>query len=193
MSEGQLQDGEDLNYLFGCKFDHFLDSDGNEIRDINVGTMGDDVVTQYLLGDKLRNQRVVMFGNPGAWRDPSRINDWDFHAQTIYDLGVDRIICHTTDHPHSVYSYAAHLGHTDIDWLADGNAFLAMRMGLLFDARSEYMGGCIWPYVMVIDNGIIEYYRQEPGLPMDDQTLWTDDFDRGDYATPLAVIEYLQG
>jgi len=156
-----------LNVLYDCEFGVPLDTDGNEVRNLDGWNMIDSM-SSYNLRDKLENQTVVMFSVIGTFRDNIRINEFNTYVDDLKAAGADRVICHIVADPYQTYAWAAHLNMPGIEFIADGNGYLALRMGMLFHATNEDSNLRVWGYDAVIENGIATYWNQLPGLPLDD-------------------------
>ena len=83
-------------------------------------------------------------------------------------------------------AWAKDLGIENVKMLPDGNGAFTKRMGQIVDKQDKGMGPRSWRYAMVVDNGTITNFFEEPGL---NQT--GDDDDPYGETTPEAVLEAL--
>jgi len=180
-----------LNLLYDCEFSYLPATDGTEIRNLDGWQVNNATLGSYNLRTKLENQKVVMFSVVGTFRDSAKVIDFSNHVQELTTLGVDRVICHVVADHYQTYAWAAHLNVPNIEFIADGNGYLATRLGMIFDASLSDLGDRCWPYSAVIENGAVTFWQQELGLPMDDPDD-TFNIDVYDVARPDLIINYLQ-
>ena len=181
-----------LNLLYDCEFSYLLAANGTEVRSLDGWQVNDAAQGSYNLRTKLENQKVVMFSVAGTFRDPAKVIDFSNLVQELTGLGVDRVICHVVADHFQTYAWAAHLNVPDIEFIADGNGYLAARLGMLYDASPDDLGNRCWSYSSVVDNGVVSYWQQEPGLPMDGPGNGNINVDAYDITRPANLINYLQ-
>ena len=179
-----------LNILYDCEFSVPEDANGNEIRNLNGWQTIDSQMSSYNLRTKFENQKVVMFSVIGTFRDPVKINEFNNNVQAFTDAGVDRIICHVVADPFQTYAWAAHLNVPNIEFIADGNGYLATRLGMRFDSVTDGDGMRCWQYASVIENGAVTFWHQEANIPIDDNENINPEL--YETTTPAHVLEYLQ-
>lgn len=181
-----------LNLLYDCEFSYLLAANGTEVRSLDGWQVNDAAQGSYNLRTKLENQKVVMFSVVGTFRDPAKVIDFSNLVQELTGLGVDRVICHVVADHFQTYAWAAHLNVPNIEFIADGNGYLAARLGMLYDASPDDLGNRCWLYSSVVDNGVVSYWQQEPGLPMDGPGNGNINVDAYDVTRPANLINYLQ-
>lgn len=179
-----------LNLLYNAEFDKTADANGVEIRSLDVAQQLSRL-TSYNFGSLLANKRVVIFSAVGAFRDPTKPLDYNNRAFEIKELGVDDIICHTVNDPWVVSAWASHLNVPDINFIADGNGYLANRLGMWTDMSEENCGWRSWSYAAVVNNGIIEYFVSEPDMPID--VVIDKNPDMYEATNSQNIINYLSG
>ena len=160
------------------------------VRDAAVG--GDnpyrwqDVTT----ADVFAGKRVVVFSLPGAFT-PTCSNEqcpaFDRLYEDIKGEGVDEVICITVNDAFVVYQWAKHLGVKNISFLPDGSGKFTRRMGMLVNKEHLGFGYRSWRYVMVVDDGVIEKWLEEPGINDDGA-----DDDPYTVTNPEVVLDYLK-
>lgn len=137
------------------------------VRDESIG--GDnpfrwqDVTTD----DVFKGRRVVVFSLPGAFT-PTCSNEqcpaFDRLYQDIKAEGVDEVICITVNDAFVCYQWGLKLGTKNVRILPDGSGHFTRRMGMLIDKDHLGFGYRSWRYVMVVNDGVVEKWWQEPGI-----------------------------
>ena len=160
------------------------------VRDESVG--GDnpfrwqDVTT----ADVFAGKRVVVFSLPGAFT-PTCSNEqcpaFDLLYDEIKGQGVDEVICITVNDAFVVYQWAKHLGVKNVQLLPDGSCKFTRRMGMLINKEHLGFGYRSWRYVMVVNDGVVEQWFEEPGI----NDEGTDD-DPYTVTNPEVVLDYLK-
>ncbi len=119
--------------------------------------------------DVLSAGRVVMFTLPGAFTPTcsnDHLPDYIRLADAIRAKGVSRIVCGTVNDHFVVSAWAEASGALGkLDFVADGNAALAIALGLERDMSANGMGIRYIRAAIVINNGRVEavYAEQSPG------------------------------
>jgi peroxiredoxin len=160
------------------------------VRDEAVG--GDnpfrwqDVTTAEVFAGK----RVVVFSLPGAFT-PTCSNEqcpaFDRLYEEIKGAGVDEVICITVNDAFVVHQWARHLGVKNVRFLPDGSGKFTRRMGMLINKEHLGFGYRSWRYVMVVDDGVVEAWFEEPGI----NDAGEDD-DPYTVTNPQVVLDYLR-
>lgn len=160
------------------------------VRDPSIG--GDnpfrwqDVTT----GDIFAGKRVVVFSLPGAFT-PTCSNEqcpaFSRLYQQILDTGVDEVCCISVNDAFVMYQWSQKLGVTNVRFLPDGSGHFTRRMGMLIDKDHLGFGYRSWRYVMVVNDGVIEHWLEEPGI----NDEGTDD-DPYTVTNPEVILEYLR-
>jgi len=160
------------------------------VRDAAVG--GDnpyrwqDVTTAEVFAGR----RVVVFSLPGAFT-PTCSNEQCPAFERLYDefraAGVDEVVCVTVNDAFVVHQWARHLGVSRVRMLPDGSGKFTRRMGMLVNKEHLGFGYRSWRYVMVVDDGVIEKWLEEPGINDDG----VDD-DPYTVTNPEVVLDYLK-
>ena len=137
-----------------------------------------------------RGRRVLVFSLPGAFT-PTCSNKqcpaYDLEYQRIRDLGIDEVYCISVNDAFVMHQWARSLGLKNTQLIPDGNGQFTRRMGMLINKEHLGMGYRSWRYAMVVDDGIVEKWFEEPGIndagADDDPYVATD---------PETVIRYLE-
>lgn len=160
------------------------------VRDEAVG--GDnpfrwqDVTTD----DVFKGRRVVVFSLPGAFT-PTCSNEQLPAFERLYDeikaQGIDEVICVTVNDAFVVYQWSKHLGCTNVKFLPDGSAKFTRLMGMLVNKEHLGFGYRSWRYAMVVDDGVVEQWFEEPGI--NDTGIDDDPYT---VTNPEVILDYLR-
>jgi len=63
-----------------------------------------------------------------------------------------------------MYQWGKHLGLDKVKLLPDGSGNFTRRMGMLVDKEHLGFGKRSWRYAMVVDDGVIKAWFEEPGI-----------------------------
>ena len=101
--------------------------------------------------------------------------------------GVDEVICLAVNDAFVMHQWKARLGAKKVTFLPDGSGRFTRLMGMLVNKDHLGFGLRSWRYVMVVRDGVIEQFFQEPGIndagEDDDPYTVTD---------PQVVLDYLR-
>jgi len=140
--------------------------------------------------DVFKGRRVVVFSLPGAFT-PTCSNEQCPAFERLYDeikaAGVDEVVCVTVNDAFVVHQWARQLGVSRVRMLPDGSGKFTRRMGMLVDKDHLGFGYRSWRYVMVVDDGVIEQWFEEPGI--NDEGLDDDPYT---VTNPEVVLDYLR-
>lgn len=137
------------------------------VRDESVG--GDnpfrwqDVRTK----DLFKGKRAVAFSLPGAFTPTCSTEQCPaferFH-DAFLAAGVDEVYCIAVNDAFVMYQWGRHLGVRKIKLLPDGSGDFTRRMGMLIKKDHLGFGVRSWRYAMVVDDGRIVAWFEEPGI-----------------------------
>ena len=137
------------------------------VRDAAVGGANPFRWQDVTTADVFAGKRVVVFSLPGAFT-PTCSNEQCPAFERLYDefkaAGIDEVICVTVNDAFVVYQWARHLGVEKVRFLPDGSGHFTRRMGMLVDKDHLGFGYRSWRYAMVVDDGVIEQWFEEPGI-----------------------------
>ena len=140
--------------------------------------------------DVFAGKRVVVFSLPGAFT-PTCSNEQCPAFERYYDefraLGVDEVVCITVNDAFVVYQWSRHLGVTRVKFLPDGSGNFTRRMGMLINKDHLGFGYRSWRYAMVVNDGVIEKWLEEPGI----NDVGSDD-DPYTVTNPETILDYLR-
>jgi thioredoxin-dependent peroxiredoxin len=97
------------------------------------------------------------------------------------------VICITVNDAFVVHQWARHLGVKNVRFLPDGSGQFTRRMGMLVNKEHLGFGYRSWRYVMVVNDGVIEKWLEEPGI--NDEGLDDDPYT---VTNPEVVLDYLK-
>lgn len=171
---------------------------GRIVPDVNLKTrVRDDAIDgpnpfrwqDVQTADLFRNKRVVVFSLPGAFT-PTCSNEQCPAFERLYDEmkghGVDDVYCLSVNDAFVMYQWGKTLGVRNVKLLPDGSADFTRRMGMLIRKDHLGFGERSWRYAMVVDDGRIVAWFEEPGI--NDEGL--DDDPYGE-SSPDKVLEWL--
>ncbi|HYH18298.1 MAG TPA: peroxiredoxin [Azospirillum sp.] len=160
------------------------------VRDESVGGPNpfrwQDVRSDELFAGK----RAVVFSLPGAFT-PTCSNEQCPAFERLYEeirgLGVDEVYCLSVNDAFVMFQWGKSLNLSKVKLIPDGNGDFTRRMGMLIDKRHVGFGMRSWRYAMVVNDGVIEKWFEEPGI--------NDEGQNGDpygESSPENVIGYLR-
>jgi peroxiredoxin len=160
------------------------------VRDESVG--GDnpfrwqDLTTNEIFAGK----RIVVFSLPGAFT-PTCSNEqcpaFERDYEALKGHGVDEVYCLSVNDAFVMYQWGRHLGVDKVKLLPDGSGDFTRRMGMLIRKDHLGFGERSWRYAMVVDDGTVTGWFEEPGI--NDDGL--DDDPYGESA-PEKVLAWLE-
>ena len=159
------------------------------VRDESVGGPNpfrwQDVASRDLFAGK----RVVMFALPGAFTptcSTEQLPGFERHYNAICAYGVDEIYCLAVNDAFVMYQWGKSLGVEKVKLLPDGSGHFSREMGMLIDKDHLGFGMRSWRYAMIVDDGKIVAWFEEPGLNNDGS-----DADPYGASAPEAVTAWL--
>ncbi len=159
------------------------------VRDESVGGPNpfrwQDVNSNELFSGK----RVVVFSLPGAFT-PTCSNEQCPAFERLYDefrtLNVDEIYCISVNDAFVMYQWGKSLNLKNVKLIPDGSGHFTRRMGMLIDKDHVGFGHRSWRYAMVVNDGVIEKWFEEPGI--NDEGLNGDPYGESSPDTMLAYL-----
>ncbi|CAN5326949.1 peroxiredoxin [soil metagenome] len=117
--------------------------------------------------DIFNGRRVVVFSLPGAFT-PTCSTEQCPAFERFYDdfkaAGVDDVYCIAVNDAFVMYQWGRHLGVKNVKLLPDGSGDFTRRMGMLIKKDHLGFGARSWRYAMVVDDGTITAWFEEPGI-----------------------------
>jgi peroxiredoxin len=116
--------------------------------------------------DFFANKKVVVFSLPGAYTPTCstyQLPGFENNAQAFYDKGVDEIYCISVNDSFVMNKWAKDQGIENVKVIPDGNGEFTEGLGMLSCFTARGFGCRSWRYAMVVDNGVISHFAEEPG------------------------------
>lgn len=160
------------------------------VRDESVGGENpfrwQDLTSEELFGGK----RVVLFSLPGAFT-PTCSNEqcpaYERHYSEFKALGVDDVVCLSVNDAFVMYQWQQKLGTPSIRFVPDGSGKFTRGMGMMVNKDHVGFGERSWRYSMVVDDGVIQAFFEEPG-----KNDTGDDNDPYEVSDPGTILEWLK-
>lgn len=160
------------------------------VRDESIG--GDNPFRWQDLDtrDVFSGKRIVVFSLPGAFTPTCTTEQCPAFESSYPDLkaaGADEVYCLSVNDAFVMYQWAKHLGLRNIKLLPDGSGDFTRRMGMLI--RKDHLGFGLrsWRYAMVVDDGRIVAWFEEPGINDEGR-----DDDPYEVSTPDNILNWLR-
>ena len=160
------------------------------VRDESIG--GDnpfkwqDFTTQDYFGGK----RVLVFSLPGAFTPTCstfQVPGFEENYWTIRkELGIDEIYVISVNDTFVMRKWMIDQYVKNIKFIPDGNGEFTEKMGMLVCKDNLGFGNRSWRYAMVVDNGVVEKWFEEPGK---EDNCAEDPYGE---TSPENVMEYLK-
>lgn len=120
-----------------------------------------DITTE----DLFRGRRVALFAVPGAFTptcSDKHLPGFVTLADSLKAKGVERIVCVAVNDPFVMRAWGdAHGAGDKVMMVSDGNAELAGKLGLAFDATDYCMGWRCERFSMLVEDGRVRIFNRE--------------------------------
>lgn len=160
------------------------------VRDESVGGPNPFRWQDVHTPDLFTGKRVVVFSLPGAFTPTCSTEQCPAYERdyaAIRAEGVDEIYCISVNDAFVMYQWGLKLDVTHVKLLPDGSGDFTRRMGMLINKDHLGFGERSWRYAMVVDDGTITGWFEEPGINDDG----ADDDPYGESA-PDKVLTWLK-
>jgi len=124
--------------------------------------------------DYFGGKRVIVFSLPGAFTPTcSTMQLPGFEA--MYDKfkqehGIDEIYCVSVNDSFTMNAWAKSQNINNVKVIPDGNCDFTCKMRMSVEKRNLGFGDRSWRYAMIVNNGVIEAWFEEPGFSNDCET-----------------------
>ena len=121
-----------------------------------------DVTTKEIFA----NKRVAVFSLPGAFTptcSTMQVPGFEAAYDDFRSKGIDEVYCISVNDAFVMYKWGIDQGLKNIKLLPDGNGAFTRQMGMLVDKSNLGFGMRSWRYAMVVNDGVIESFFEEPG------------------------------
>ena len=145
----------------------------------------ESVTTTNLFAGK----RVVVFSLPGAFTPTCstyQVPGFEENYNLIRELDIDEVYCASVNDSFVMNKWAKDQCVEKVKMIPDGTGCFTRQMGMLVDKSNLGFGMRSWRYAMVVTDGLVEAFFEEPGLRDN-----ASDDPYGETA-PEAIIEYLK-
>ena len=137
------------------------------VRDESIGGQNpyrwQNVNSYELFGGK----RVIVFSLPGAFTptcDTYQLPGFENMYGQFKTKGIDEIYCISVNDSFVMNLWAKQQNLRDVKVIPDGNGEFTNKMHMLVDKDNLGFGQRSWRYAMIINNGVIEAWFEEPGF-----------------------------
>lgn len=142
-----------------------------------------------MTADFFSNKRVLVFSLPGAFTPTCstfQVPGFEENYQKIKNLGIDEVYCISVNDSFVMNKWAKDQKLSNIKMIPDGNGEFTRQMGMLVEKFNLGFGLRSWRYAMIVDNGVVEQWFEEPGR--------RDNADDDPYGitSPENVLAYLE-
>lgn len=160
------------------------------VRDESIGGPNPYRWQDKSTADYFKGKRVVAFSLPGAFTPTCSSKQCPGYEQAYEEmrrLKVDDVYCIGVNDALVMFQWAKQLGIKNIKMIPDGSGHFTRRMGMLVNKEHLGFGYRSWRYAMVVHDGVIEKWFEEPGI--NDTGADADPYEVTD---PDTVIAYLK-
>lgn len=144
---------------------------GERLPESKLQIMSDEGVQSLSTGELFKGKRAVLFAVPGAFTptcSDAHLPDFLQRADEIRAKGVDLVACVAVNDVFVMAAWGRAQGVGDrILMLADGNGEFTRAMGLELDATGFGMGRRSQRYAAIVEDGVVQVLRVEPGPGVD--------------------------
>lgn len=160
------------------------------VRDESIGGDNPFKWQDLTTSDIFLGNRVVVFSLPGAFTPTCstyQVPGFEGLYDKIIAQGVDEVYVVSVNDTFVMRKWMIDQNVEKIKFIPDGNGEFTRQLGMLVDKCNLGFGNRSWRYAMVVDNGVIEKWFEEPG-----RCDCANDDPYGETA-PERVLEYLEG
>jgi len=116
--------------------------------------------------DIFKDKKVVVFSHPGAFTPTCstfQVPGFEAAYAELKQLGVDEVYVLSVNDTFVMRKWMLDQDIKNIKFIPDGNGEFTRQMGMLVDKLNVGFGPRSWRYAMVVDNGVVEHWLEEPG------------------------------
>ena len=159
------------------------------VRDESVGGPNPYRWQDLTTADYFANKRVVVFSLPGAFTPTCSTYQLPGFEKGFTDFiahGIDDIYCMSVNDSFVMNAWAKQQDLKNVKVIPDGSGQFTRLIGMLVDKDNLGFGARSWRYAMVVNDGVIEAWFEEPGR---EDNCGSDPY--GETA-PESVLNYLR-
>ena len=116
--------------------------------------------------DFFAGRRVIFFSLPGAFTPTCstfQLPTFEEMYDEFKERGIDGIICASVNDAFVMKFWGEQQNVQNVELFPDGNGDFTNEMGMTANKRHLGFGDRSWRYAMVVDDGVIEAFFEEPG------------------------------
>ena len=136
------------------------------VRDESVGGPNPYRWQDLTTADYFANKHVVVFSLPGAFTPTCSTYQLPGFEKGFTDFiahGIDDIYCMSVNDSFVMNAWAKQQDLKNVKVIPDGSGQFTRLMGMLVDKDNLGFGARSWRYAMVVNDGVIEAWFEEPG------------------------------
>jgi peroxiredoxin len=143
------------------------------VRDESIGGPNPFRWQDMTTDDYFKDKKVVVFSLPGAFTPTCstyQLPGFENNAEDFYNKGIDAIYCISVNDSFVMNRWAATIraeGLQQVKVIPDGNGEFTEKMGMIVCKTHLGFGMRSWRYAMVVDNGVVTHWFEEPGINQD--------------------------
>lgn len=159
------------------------------VRDESIG--GDNPFKWQDLTTKeiFLGNRVVVFSLPGAFTPTCstfQVPGFEQNYDKIIEMGIDEVYVISVNDTFVMRKWMLDQNVCKVKFIPDGNGEFTRQIGMLVDKSNLGFGPRSWRYAMVVNNGVVEKWFEEPGR---EDCCESDPYGE---TSPENVMEYLR-
>ena len=159
------------------------------VRDESVGGPNPYRWQDMTTADYFSGKRVVVFSLPGAFTPTCstyQLPGFEKGYQDFTANGIDAIYCMSVNDAFVMNAWARQQELENVQVIPDGSAQFTRLMGMLVSKDNLGFGDRSWRYAMVVNDGVIEAWFEEPGR---EDNCGSDPYGE---TSPESVLNYLR-
>lgn len=159
------------------------------VRDESVGGPNPYRWQDMTTADYFAGKRVVVFSLPGAFTPTCstyQLPGFEKGYQDFAAHGIDAIYCMSVNDAFVMNAWARQQELENVQVIPDGSAQFTRLMGMLVSKDNLGFGDRSWRYAMVVNDGVIEAWFEEPGR---EDNCGSDPYGE---TSPESVLNYLR-
>lgn len=159
------------------------------VRDEAIGGDNPFKWETFTSKDYFDGKRVLVFSLPGAFTPTCstyQVPGFEQNYEAIKEMGIDEIYVISVNDTFVMRKWMLDQNVCKVKFIPDGNGTFTRLMGMLVDKSNLGFGPRSWRYAMVVNNGTVEQWFEEPGR--------TDNAQDDPYGetSPENVMDYLK-
>ncbi len=160
------------------------------VRDESIGGPNPFRWQDMSTADFFKGKRVAVFSLPGAFTptcSSKQCPSYDLAFDEMKKLGIDEVYCISVNDAFAMFQWAKNLNVKNVKMIPDGSGHFTRRMGMLINKEHLGFGYRSWRYSMVVNDGVVEKWFQEPGI--NDVGSDSDPYEVTDPDTMIAYLK----